>query len=70
MTHVSWWRDGYMQAEGSDARRALAATRSTWGAVLVTWYMDRRDSVAMAPDNQQTPTDAAVVAAIRDLHAL
>ncbi|MFI5184259.1 MAG: glycoside hydrolase family 113, partial [Vicinamibacteria bacterium] len=54
----------------SAGRRALAATRSTWGAVLVTWYMDRRDSVAIAPDGQQTPTDAAVVGAVQDLHSL
>jgi glycosyl hydrolase family 113 len=70
MAHVSWWHDGYQQAAATDARRALAATRSNWGAVLVTWYMDRRDSILIAPDDQQTPTDAAVVAAIRDLHAL
>jgi hypothetical protein len=70
MSHVSWWHDGYTQTDAADARRALGATGSTWGGVLVTWYMDRRDSIVIAPDNQQTPTDAAVVAAVRDLHAL
>ena len=70
MSHVSWWHDGYTQAQAQDARRALQATRSNWGGVLVTWYMAARDSSAIAPDSQQTPEDAAVVAAIQDFHAL
>ena len=70
LSHVSWWHDGYEQADAADARRALASTRANWAAVLVTWYMDRRDSNAIAPDPQQTPTDAAVDRAIQDLHGL
>ena len=70
MSHVSWWHDGYTQSQAADARRALQATHATWGAVLVTWYMDTRESTVIAPDSQQTPEDSAVVAAIQDFHSL
>jgi Glycoside Hydrolase Family 113 len=70
ITHVSWWHDEYLYADAADARRALADTGSNWGGVLVTWYMDERDSSDMAEDPLKTPTDEAVSAAIRELRGL
>ena len=68
--HVSWWHDGYLQSDATAARAGLAATRANWSGVLVTWYMERRDSNAIVPDPQQTPTDAAVARAIQELQGL
>lgn len=70
LTHVSWWHDEYLYSDATAARRALAATGSNWAGLLVTWYMERRDSSDFAEDLVKTPTDEAVAAAIRDLHGL
>jgi hypothetical protein len=70
LTHVSWWHDEYLGATGTDSRSHLASTKGSWAAVLVTWYMDGRDSVDIGPDPLRTPTDDSVTQAIRDLHRL
>ena len=70
LTHVSWWHDEYLYSGATVSRRALAATGSNWAGLLVTWYMERRDSSDFAEDLLKTPTDEAVAAAIRDLHGL
>jgi hypothetical protein len=70
VTHVSWWHDGYVGVQADDARQAIQATRANWAGVLVTWYMDRRDSNTIVPDPAQTPTDEAVGRAVDHLHAL
>jgi Glycoside Hydrolase Family 113 len=70
LTHVVWWHDGYQGGQADVARQALTATRANWAGVLVTWYMDRRDSNTIAPDSQRTPTDDSVAHAIRQLHSL
>jgi hypothetical protein len=67
ITHVSWWHDEYLYADATASRAQLASTGADWAGVLVTWYMDRRDSVAIAPDTVKTPTDAAVRRAIDEL---
>jgi hypothetical protein len=68
--HTSWWHDQYQGAEGANARAALAGTGASWAAVLLTWYMPDRNSPRIAPDAQRTPSDAAVLEAIRHLHGL
>ena len=71
MNHVSWWHDGYAQADAADARRALTATRSTWGGVLVTWYMDRPRLHRSSPRTpSRRPRTRPSWQAIQDLHAL
>jgi hypothetical protein len=70
LTHVSWWHDEYLYPHGTDARRALAGTGVDWAGVLVTWYMDRRDSSEMAADPEKTPEDDAVSAAVHELRGL
>jgi hypothetical protein len=68
ITHVSWWHDEYLDAAGTEARSRLATTGSTWGGVLVTWYMERRDASEILRDPDRTPQDDAVARAIQDLH--
>jgi hypothetical protein len=68
ITHVSWWHDEYGRPEARSSRGALAATGGNWAGVLTTWYMERRDSSAMAPHSQRTPADDVVRQAIEELH--
>jgi Glycoside Hydrolase Family 113 len=70
LNHVVWWHDGYLGAQPDDSRQAIVATRANWAAVLVTWYMDRRDSNTILPDSQQTPAEDSVAHAVGQLHSL
>jgi len=70
ITHVSWWHDQYLAPEAADSRRALAATRSNWAGLLVTWYMERRDSSVLTPHPLRTPAREGLRAAIRELRGL
>lgn len=67
LTHVSWWHDEYQYPGARLSREQLAATGSSWAGVLVTWYMAARDATAIGPVALRTPSDDAVVEAIRDL---
>jgi hypothetical protein len=68
VTHVSWWHDEYAGGDGAPSRARIAATGANWAGVLVTWYMETRDSSRIAPVDLRTPEDAALAQAIRDLH--
>lgn len=70
ITHVSWWFDEYQGAAGASSRQALDATGANWAGLLLTWYMDDRNATAIRPDAQRTPSDSAVVEAIRSFHGL
>lgn len=69
ITHVSWWFDEYTYSAATASRNDLAAVNFNWTGVLVTWYQPTIQSTTIAPSTTQTPTDAAVRQAIRDLHA-
>jgi hypothetical protein len=70
VTHVSWWHDEYADAEAGPARAQIAATGANWAGVLVTWYMEKRDSSEIAPVLLKTPDDASLAQAIREIHGL
>ena len=70
ITHVSWWHDEYGYGEASTSRSHLATTGVGWAGVLVTWYMDRRDSSSIAPHAQRTPSDDVLRVAIDEMHEL
>jgi hypothetical protein len=70
ITHVSWWFDEYQGASGTNSRQALNATGANWAGLLLTWYMDDRNSTTIQPDSQRTPSESAVIEAIRHLHRL
>ncbi len=67
INHVSWWLDEYTSAAAAPSETALAATGATWAGVLTTQYMPTRTSTTIGPTNN-TPTDAAIISAIRELH--
>jgi hypothetical protein len=64
--HVSWWFDEYTYGSAADSRAELLATRANWAGLLVTWYMTSRESNEIAAAGN-SPTDASVQAALRDL---
>jgi glycosyl hydrolase family 113 len=68
IVHVSWWFDEYTYTDATDSRSDLAATGANWAAVLVTQYQDTANSIVIAPVAEKTPTDAALITAIQDLH--
>ncbi len=70
ITHVSWGHDAYGGPEASAARNALAATGANWAGLLTTWYMERRDSNAVAPHPSRSPTDDVIRQAIEEMYAL
>jgi hypothetical protein len=68
MACVDWSPEGYASAEGSASRAALAELGANWASLLATWVQDDGTATVIAADPGQ-PTDAALVAAIRDCHA-
>ncbi len=68
LTHVSWQSSEYNTAAGTTAQDGIATTGASWGGVLATWYMPAATSTSISSQSY-TPTDAAVVAAIQELHA-
>lgn len=46
----------------------LVRTHANYVALVVTWYMDDAASTVIAPDSQQTHTDAELIAAIQAIH--
>jgi glycosyl hydrolase family 113 len=68
IVHVSWWFDEYTYPDATESRSDLVATGANWAAVLVTQYQDTANSIVIAPVAEKTPTDAALITAIQDLH--
>ncbi len=66
--HISFQANEYNTTEGTDSRTALAVTGSNWAGVLATWYQANATATSIAA-NGSSPTDAAVIAAIQDLHS-
>lgn len=67
INHVSWQPNEYSSSAAIDSRVELAATHANWASVLVTYYQSKGTSTVIAADPARSPTDAAVIAAIRGL---
>lgn len=67
ITHVSWQANEYNTDSGTASQDALAATGATWVGVLVTWYQDNATATSITAESN-TPSDAAIIAAITELH--
>lgn len=68
ITHVSWQSSEYNAAAATNSQDALAATGANWAGVLVTQYQANATATTIAPASN-TPTDSAVIAAIRELRS-
>lgn len=71
ITHVSWSTGEYSSSTGTASQDAIALAGGNWAGVLVTWYMPTFTSTTIAANSggPSTPSDADVVAAIKELHA-
>jgi len=67
--YVSWWNNDYEQPKSDSSLDDLRSTGANYVGILVTWYMPTYTSNTIDPDNDKSPTDAAVVEAINDVHA-
>jgi hypothetical protein len=69
-TLTSWWHDEYASPAGDQALDELRDTGAREAALLVTWYMERRDSSSVVRDPQRTPSDSALRHAMARARAL
>ena len=68
ITHTSFNANEYNTGAGTISEDALAATGATWAGLLVTQYQTDKNATSIGPANS-TPSDAAVSAAITELHS-
>jgi hypothetical protein len=70
MAYTSYWYNEYLETpQGPDSTAAMEADGVNYATVLATQYVQTYTSNTIAPSSTQTPTDAAVVAAITNLQA-
>ncbi|MGA3373934.1 MAG: hypothetical protein ABSC48_19500 [Terracidiphilus sp.] len=68
VAYTSYWYNEYLETpQGPDGTAAMAAYGVNYATVLATQYQQTYTSTSIAPSSTQTPTDAAVVAAITNL---
>jgi len=67
--HISFQASEYNTSAGTKSRDALFASGSNWAGLLVTQYQANATATSIAPTGS-TPTDAALIAAIGELHGL
>jgi hypothetical protein len=68
VAYTSYWYNEYLETpQGPDGTDAMAAYGVNYATVLATQYQQTYTSNTIAPSSTQTPTDAAVVAAITNL---
>lgn len=69
MDYISYQATEYLETpQGPDGAADLRAEGANYTAVMATYYVQTYDSTALAPDSS-SPTDAAIVAAIKNLQA-
>jgi len=69
VSYVSFEPNGYVSAISKSSLNALRSTGANYVALIVFWKLDSHTSNTVYPDPKATPTDAAVIAAINDIHA-
>ena len=70
MSCPAWESDAYGTLKANRALLALRDLHVEWVALVVTWYQDRVDSLAIYRDPRYTPDDDGLVRAIQLLHRL
>ncbi|MGB2662234.1 MAG: hypothetical protein WBB86_00385 [Candidatus Omnitrophota bacterium] len=69
MGYVTWSQEGYSNPSSDESLQQLKDLGVEWVAILVTWYQTNCWSSDMHSTNR-TPTDEAIVHAIRKAHEL
>ena len=69
MDYISYQANEYLETpQGPEGAAVLRAAGANYTAVMATWFVQTSNSTTIAP-NSNSPTDAAVVAAIQNLQA-
>jgi len=67
--YASWAQDGYLRPTSDESLEALSKTGADWVGILVTWYQTNCWSGDIKR-TRTTPSDEAVIHAIRKAHKL
>ncbi|MFH1784295.1 MAG: hypothetical protein ABH868_05315 [bacterium] len=67
--YTTWETDYYSSSDSEASLDDLKSTGANYVGVLVTWYMDNKNSNTIYSEPTKTPTDASVIDAINDIHA-
>ena len=67
--YVSWSNSEYLTPDSGASLSDLSSTGANWASLLVTWYMPTKNATTIDADLSRTPSDAAVMQAIADMHA-
>ena len=70
MSFVSWDRDGYGSADALHSLERIKGIGATWIAVTPTWYVSGLTASSISPDYVRSPSDEAVLSAIRSAQRL
>lgn len=68
ITYGCWSKDEYLGINSDASLDNLKNTGANYVALLVTQYMDTGSSTTIYRDGTKTPTDAAIIEAIADIH--
>jgi len=68
-TFTSWWNNDYFQSFSDTSLNYLDNTGTEYVSLLVTWYQDTTSSTTIYRDTSKTPSDAALIHAINDIHS-
>jgi hypothetical protein len=66
---TNWTPDGYATPAAAASLAEMRATGADTVALIPTWYQAYRDSTAIAPDPEKSPTDASLTIAVALAHA-
>ncbi len=69
VAYISYQTSEYQLPDSGASLTDLRATGANWASLLSTWFMDSKTASTIHVDTGVTPTDAALVQAISDMHA-
>jgi len=70
ITYASWQHNAYDSLEASRSLGLLKQNNAEWVSLVVTWYQETPDAVALYRDPHLTPDDRGVIHAIDRIHEL
>ena len=70
ISYAAWWHDAYLRPESDRALEALADTGADWVSLIATWYQGAVSDDTLSPSLSKTPSDQALVHAVRKLRSL
>ncbi len=69
-TFTSWWYNDYLQSVSNTSLELLNQTGTEYVSLIVSWYQDTISSTNVYRNPTKTPSDEALVNAIKKIHSL